>query len=166
MSGRLLDFKSYIGGSDNVQVIELFPRSQKTFTYNFNTNVSAYTFSSDYQTIVLDQVTYDRVTGDPNFTETTVIGYMNTTGNVSNSLINNASASTGVVTFTIPQNRYTGKIIPNARDKVVMTVVSFQWTTNDTPAQQDMHRWAIIERWEPGVTPGDPTSEVTYVSLA
>ena len=166
MSGRLLDFKSYIGGSDNVQVIELFPRSQKTFTYNFNTNVSAYTFSSDYQTIVLDQVTYDRVTGDPNFTETTVIGFMNTTGNVSNSLINNASASTGVVTFTIPQNRYTGKIIPNARDKVVMTVVSFQWTTGDTPAQQDMHRWAIIERWEPGVTPGDPTSEVTYVSLA
>ena len=166
MSGRLLDFKSYIGGSDNVQVIELFPRSQKTFTYNFGVNVTGYTFSSDYQTIVLDQVTYDRVTGDPNFTETTVIGFMNTTGNVSNSLINNASASTGVVTFTIPQNRYTGKIIPNARDKVVMTVVSFQWTTGDTPAQQDMHRWAIIERWEPGVTPGDPTTEATYVSLA
>ena len=166
MSGRLLDFKSYIGGSDNVQVIELFPRSQKTFTYNFGVNVTGYTFSSDYQTIVLDQVTYDRVTGEPNFTETTVIGFMNTTGNVSNSLINNASAGSGVVTFTIPQNRYTGKIIPNARDKVVMTVVSFQWTTNDTPAQQDMHRWAIIERWEPGVTPGDPTSEVTYVSLA
>jgi len=165
MSGRLLDFKSYIGGADNVQVIELFPRSQKTYTYNFGTNVSAYTFSADYQTLVLDSVTYDRVTGDPNFTDTNVIGYMNTVGNVSNSLINNTSASSGIVTFTIPQNRYTGKIIPNAREKVVMTVVAFQWTIPGSPDQQDMHRWAVIERYEPGVTLGDPTTEANFVSL-
>ncbi len=31
MAGRLLSFKEYLGGADNVQVIELFPRSQKHF---------------------------------------------------------------------------------------------------------------------------------------
>ena len=25
-----------------------------------------------------------------------------------------------------------------------------------------MHRWAIVERWEADVTPGDPTLETAY----
>ncbi len=36
MAGRVLSFKQYVGGADNVQVIEMFPKSQKTFSYNFN----------------------------------------------------------------------------------------------------------------------------------
>lgn len=169
MSNRVLDFANYIGGPD-VQVIELFPRSQKAYTYNFgNTNVSSYSFSADYQTLVLDQVTYDRVTGDPNFTDTTVLGYFANVGIVPSENINNASANVGIVTLTIPENRYTGNIIPNARTNVVMTVLSFQWQTADTPPQKDMHRWAIIERWEAGVKTGDPTQETVqnggYVAL-
>ena len=167
MAGRLLSFKEYIGGADNVQVIELFPRSQKTFEYNFNTNVSGYTFSADYQSLLLSSVTYDRTTGKPNFSDTTVSGYFTNTANVSASNINNASAVTGLVELTIPANRYTGNILPNARDKVVMTVLSFQWTTDDTPVQQDMHRWAIIERYDPqvGKNPGDPSLDPTFVSF-
>jgi len=165
----LLSFQNYIGGSD-VQVIELFPRSQKAFTYNFGSNVSLYSFSADYQTIVLDQITYDRVSGDPNFTDTNVIGYFANVGVVSSGNISNAEASSGLVTLTIPENRYTGNITPNARTNVVMTVLSFQWETDDTPVpQKDMHRWAIIERWEAGVSTGDPTQETVanggYVAL-
>lgn len=164
----LLSFNQYIGGSD-VQVIELFPRSQKAFTYNFGSNVSAYSFSADYQTIVLDQISYDRTTGDPNFTETNVIGYFANVGVVSGSNISNADAGSGFVTLTIPENRYTGNITPNARTNVVMTVLSFEWTTDDTPPQKDLHRWAIIERWEASVKTGDPTQETVenggYVAL-
>lgn len=159
MSGRLLDFSQYIGGPDQVKVIEMFPRSQQKFQYNFNANVSAYTFSADMHSILLDKVSYDRNTGDPNFTETNVIGFFNNNTSIGSGNIDVSQASSGIITFTIPSNRYTGNIVPNARENVVMTVVGFQWDTPSSvtqPSEKQLHRWAIIERWEPGVTPGDP----------
>tara|TARA_R100000353_G_scaffold144573_2_gene103580 strand:- start:157 stop:669 length:513 start_codon:yes stop_codon:yes gene_type:complete len=168
MAGNLLSFKNYIGGSDNVQIIELFPRSQKTFTYDFGANVSGYSFTADYQSIVLDSVTYDRTTGNPSLSSTNVKGYFTNYATVSSSLIGNASASTGTVTLTIPENRYTGNLIPNARADVVCTVLSFQWVTDDTPAQKDSHRWAIFERFEPesGKKPiSNISAEPGFVSL-
>lgn len=164
--GRLLDFSQYLGGPDDVEVIEMFPRQQKKFQYNFGSNVAAYTFSADKQTIVLDQVSYDRDSGNINFTETNVIGYFDNTGNISAATyIDKTQASTGVVTFTIPEQRYTGTILPNARENVVMTVVGFEWQDAATPPRKELHRWAIVERWEPGVTIGDPTLDSNFVKL-
>jgi hypothetical protein len=168
MSGRLLDFKQYLGGADNVQFIEMFPDDQKTFSYNFGQDVSGYEFTADYQSLLLDTVTYDRVTGNPNLADTTVSGYFTNTANITaGTYINNASASSGVVEFTIPANRYTGNVLPNARANVVCTVVSFQWQTDDTPIQTQRHRWAILERFDPkvGKVPGDPGDEATFVAL-
>ena len=170
MAGRLLSFKEYIGGADNVQVIELFPRSQKTFTYDFNADVSGYTFTADYQSLVIDSVTYDRTTGNVNLADSNIVGYFTNTSNVSASFLNNTSASAGEVKLTIPQNRYQGNIIPNARANVVCTVLSFQWETDDTPAQYDSHRWAILERYEPEAGTGKvPISNIAaepgFVSL-
>jgi hypothetical protein len=164
--GKLLDFSQYLGGPDSVEVIEMFPRQQKRFVYNFGANVSTYTFSSDYQTVVLDQVSYDRETGNINFTDTNVIGYFQNTANIAaNTYINTSSANTGIVEFTIPSDRYTGTIMPNARTNVVMSVVAFQWQDATTPPRKDMHRWAIVERWEPGVTIGDPTLDTNFVKM-
>lgn len=166
MSGRLLDFKQYLGGADNVQVLEMFPRTQKRFVYNFGSNVSSYGFSADYQTIVLDTVTYDRITSQPNFADTNVIGYFNNTGNIdANVYINTVQSNVGIVEFTIPSDRYTGNIFPNARTNVVMSVVAFQWQDGTTPPRKDMHRWGILERWEPGVGVGDPTLNPGFVPL-
>ena len=168
MSGRLLDFKQYLGGADQVQVIEMFPDDQKTFSYNFGQDVSGYTFTADYQSLLLDTVTYDRQTGNVNLADTTVSGYFTNTANITaGTYINNASASSGVVEFTIPANRYTGNVLPNARANVVCTVVSFQWQTDDTPIQTQRHRWAILERFDPkvGKVPGDPGDEATFVAL-
>lgn len=165
MSGRLLDFSQFIGGSDQVKVLNLFPRSQKSFTYDFGSDVSSYTFTADMQSIVVDQITYDRATGLPNFTESTITGYMNTATSISNTMINTSSAASGDVTFTIPQNRYTGPLLPNARKNPVMTVVSFEWQTNDTPPQYESHRWAVLETWEPGVTVGDPAVSNVFVAV-
>lgn len=159
MSNRLLDFADYIGGPDTI-VIEMFPRMQRKYTYNFGANVSAYQFSADYQTIVIDSVAYDRVTGDPNFTDSTILGYFANVGTVANAYIDTSTASSGVIGFTIPENRYTGKIIPNAREKVAATCVTFQWSQGSASTSiKDAHRFLVLERWEPGVTPGDPTTE-------
>lgn len=167
MSGRLLDFSQYTGGADNVKVIEMFPKDQKSFTYNFGSNVSTYTFSADYQSILLDSVTYDRTTGQPNFTDTKVLGYFTNTANVDPSYFNTTSANSGVVVFTIPADRYTGNVVPNARENVVATVLSFQWEIPGTPVQRDRHRWCILERFDPtvGKVPADPALETNYVPL-
>ena len=167
MAGRLLSFKDYLGGADNVQVIEMFPRNQKTFQYNFGgDDVSGYTFTADYQTLVVDSVTYDRVTGDINFADSSITGYFGTATTINpGTYIDTSSATSGFVNFTIPENRYTGPITPDARNNVVLTVVAFEWQTDDSPVQKDMHRWAIVERWEPGVSPGDPTLQSTFVKL-
>tara|TARA_R100001460_G_C3557616_1_gene175615 strand:- start:2680 stop:3186 length:507 start_codon:yes stop_codon:yes gene_type:complete len=167
MSGRFLDFKSYLGGANNVLFFEAFPRTQKTYTYNFGDDVSGYTFSADYQSVLLNTVAYNNITGEPNLTETTVSGYFTNTANISNSLITTTDAATGIVQLTIPQNRYTGNILPSTRANVVCTIVSFQWVTTDSPVQQDMHRYCILERFDPqvGKVPGDPADETTFVSL-
>jgi hypothetical protein len=165
MSGRLLDFSAYLGGPDNVQVIEMFPSTQKTFTYNFGTNVSNFEFTADRQTIVLDTVTYDRTTGEPNFTDTSVIGFF-ANAEISNVNIVTSQAASGIIKFTIPAGRYTGNIFPNARENVVMTVIGFTWTnTGVTPNTVDSHRWGIIERYEPDVPIGDPRQSPGYTSL-
>ena len=165
MSGRVLDFKSYIGGADNVIIEEMFPSTQKTFTYDFGADVSAYTFEADYQTIVVDTLTYDRTTGDPNFTDSTVVGYF-ANAEIGAANIVTTSAASGTIDFTIPKNRYTGNIIPDARTTVPVTVVSVKWTdSNTTPSQTSSHRWAILERYEPDVTPGNPTLEAGYTAI-
>lgn len=166
---RLLDYADFVGGPD-VITIEMFPRNQRKFTYNFNLNISGYVFSADYQSIVIDNVTYDRASGDPNFADSKVIGTFANVYQVSPSYISVTNATTGVVEFTIPEQRYTGQIIPNAREKVVATVVTFQWNeSNVATAVKEAHRFLVLERYEPGVTPGDPTLEAVanggYVAL-
>jgi len=165
MSGRLLDFKQYLGGADNVQVIEMFPSTQKTFTYNFGTDVTSYTFEADYQTLVLDTVSYDRATSNINLTDSTVVGYF-ANAEIGGANIVTTGAASGTIDFTIPKNRYTGNITPSARANVAVTVVGFKWTdTSVTPNTTDSHRWAVIERYEPDVTPGNPRDEAGFTAL-
>lgn len=161
MAGRVLSFKDYIGGADNVQIVEMLPDQSQRYQYNYGSNVSSYNFEVDYQTVVIDTVTYDRVTGDPNFTESNVVGYL---GNTSTSVnvstyVGTTSAASGLIDFTIPPNRYTGLIYPDARANVVMTIMEFAWTdTSVTPNTTDSHRWGIIERYSPDAVPGNPRS--------
>lgn len=163
MSGRLLDFKNYIGGADNVQVIEMFPSTQKEFTYNYGIDVSSYTFEADYQTIVVDTLAYDRATGDPSFADSTVVGYF-ANAEIGGGFIDTSGNASGEIKLTIPENRYTGNIIPDARANVPITVVAFKWT--DTTANvTDSHRWAVVERYEPDVTPGNPRDEAGFITL-
>ena len=165
MAGRLLSFKDYIGGADNVQVIEMTPSTQRTFRYDYGANVSSYTFEADMQTIVVDTLAYDTATGDPNFTTSNVTGSF-ANAEISNVNIVTSGAATGTIKLTIPSQRYTGNIIPDARANVPITVVSFRWTdTSVTPNTTEGHRWAIMERYEPDVTIGDPTLSTGYTVI-
>ena len=165
MSGKILDFKSYVGGMSNVIVEEMVPSKQKTYRYNFGANISQYNFELSAQTIVIDTVAYDRLSGQPNFTSSTVLGsFANVDFGSGN--VNVVDAGAGTVDITIPSQRYTGNIIPDARTNVPITVVSVKWTdTSTTPSQTDSHRWAILERYEPDVTIGNPTLDAGFTEI-
>jgi len=178
MSGRLLTFSQYLGGADNVKVIEMFPSTSKTFKYSFGADVSTWTFSSSYQSLLLDKVTYDRITGEPNFTDTNILGYwpersINLPGLPQmggrpspDVVIDNVIG--GSVFFNIAPNRYTGQLFPNARENIVMTVVGFTWEMANPEIGVDptteSHRWGVIERYMPGDhTPGDPALDPLFI---
>lgn len=161
----VLNFDQYIGGADQVKVEQVFPKNQKTLIYDFNQNITGWTFELDQQTIVVDTVTFQRSTGQPNFSDSNVIGYFPKAeigaGNVS---VTNASQ--GLVNVTFPQNMYTGPILPDARKNVPITVVALTWTDAQVPAQINTHRWALVQCWEPDVTPGDPTESTNPLYTA
>jgi hypothetical protein len=159
-----LDFSQYIGGNDTIQTEITFPSSQKTVVYDFGQNVSGWTFLADHQTVVADTITYDR-TGAPNFSSTQLIGTF-PYGNINTSTyVKVLSTSSGTVALTIPGGLYTGPIIPDARSHTPITVVGFTWTSNSTPPQVQTHRWALIQSWEPGVSPADPVLNGSYTPI-
>jgi len=170
MSGRLLDFKSFVGGADNVVVEEQFPSTTKTYTYDYGFDITSYTFDAWYQTVVVDVVTYDRTSGEPNFTDSKIIGYFPESPGPGEQIAASNFTNNGVLgtlDFTIPPNLYTGPIIPNARINVPISVVTFEWTNLNgaLPSIVESHRWVLMQRWESTVSAGDPTLESTYIPI-
>lgn len=161
----VLNFAAYLGGPDNVQCEQTFPTSQNTLQYNFGINITDWVFEVESQTIVVDTVTFDRNSGSPNFTNSKVIGYFPKVTIDSATYVNVLNYFSGIVNITIPTNLYTGPILPDARQNVPINVISVQWTDAGSPPGINSHRWAFIQCWEPGITPGDPTSDTSYVIM-
>ena len=161
----VLTFKQFIGGADNLILRQGFPSDRTNLIYNYDQDITSWVFSADYQTLVVDTITYDRFTGEPSFTNSKVIGSFakaEITGGDAPSITNAAS---GLVRVTLPDGMYTGPLVPDARKNVPITVVGVTWTTDDTPTQTNTHRWAIVQSWEPDVVVGDPTLDPGYTAF-
>ena len=63
----VLTFSQYVGGADQLIIEQAFPSTQRSVVYNFDRDITGWTFSADYQTLVVDSVTFNRYTGEPNF---------------------------------------------------------------------------------------------------
>ena len=157
MAAGVLNFAQYLGGADNIQIEQIFPSTQRTLNYNYSRNISGWVFNVDAQTIVVDTIAFDRNTGEPNFANSNVIGYFTATVVSTSSYVVVTNASSGLVNVTVPGNLYTGPILPDARANVPITILGVTWRDSSTPVQINTHRWAFIQCWEPGVSPGDPT---------
>lgn len=154
----VLTLGQWLGGPDNVKVESTFPSSQKTYSYDFDQSIVGWTFKLDYQTVVVDTISYTR-DGEPNFTDSRVVGYF-PSGTVStSSYIAVISSSAGTVNVTHPANLYPDDsgILPDSRANVPLLVMSLAWTNNASPPVTNIHRIAKILAWEPGVLPRDPT---------
>lgn len=161
----VLSFKEFIGGADQIVLKQDFPSSSKNLAYNFAQDVTSWTFSADYQAIVVDTLTYNSITGEPNFSSSKVIGSFPKVEITGGDVPAVTSAAAGLVRYTLPDGMYTGPLVPDARKNVVIVIVSNSWQTNDTPAQFSSHRFAIIQSYEPDVTIGDPTAESNYTAF-
>lgn len=171
----ILNFQQYVGGPDDVQVENVFPSNQKTLIYTFNDadgdpiDLTGWTFSADFQTIVVDKIAFNRNTNKPNFANSTVIGSFakvevsSLSGGAYVPTIFNAAQ--GKVKVHLPAGMYTGPIVPDARANVPIVVFSLTWQDTSTVPQINSHRWALVQCWEPDVTIGDPTDAVGYTAL-
>ena len=158
----ILNFNNYIGGADNLQIEQTFPSNQRTVVYNFGQDITGWNFHLDHQTIVADTVAFDRVTGEPNFSNTKVIGNFPSGVISTSTYVNVLDAEAGTVTLTFPKQLYNGPILPDARSHNPITVIGVTWTDTANPPNSDTHRWAFIQSWEPGVTAGDPVLDPDY----
>jgi hypothetical protein len=158
-------FSQWLGGGDKTQLLKAVPSARKILSYNFGVDVTGWTFATTYQTIVVDALATDRLTGEPNFANTTMIGAfpeVTIAGADEPAIID---ALQGIVELYIPEDMYTGAIIPDKQKNIPIVVVGFSWTTASTPAEADNMRWGIIQNWQPLAPEGDPTLEVGYVPL-
>lgn len=161
----ILTLGQWLGGPDNVKVESVFPSTVKTYAYNFAQSVSGWTFKLDYQTIVVDTITYDRNTGSPNFANSQVIGYFPSGVAATATYISVVSTSNGIVNVTHPGGIYSGAILPDARANTPILVMSLTWADGLSPSQVNTHRIAKILAWEPEVTVGNPINSAGFVSL-
>tara|TARA_R110000824_G_scaffold148309_1_gene318004 strand:- start:261 stop:767 length:507 start_codon:yes stop_codon:yes gene_type:complete len=165
MSAGILNFNQYIGGPDDIKIEQVFPNTTKTFLYDFNQDITNWTFSADYQTIVVDTITFNRNTGQPNFANSKVVGTFakgELTGADEPDVVN---ATVGTVKVYMPADMYTGPILPDARQNVPIVVMAVTWTDDATPATITTHRWAFVQCWEPDITAGDPTLDAGYTAI-
>ena len=165
MANGVLTFDQYIGGPDQVIIEQSFPSTQRSVVYNYGRDITGWTFSADYQTIVIDNISFNRYTGAPNFANSHVIGSfakVDITGSLVPEIIN---AALGTVKVTFPAQMYTGPIIPDARQNVPIVIFGFTWNIASTPTQTLTNRWAFIQCYEPDVTIGDPTQAAGYTPL-
>lgn len=162
----VLTLAQYLGGPDQVIVQQAFPSDQRTLVYNFQRDITGWTIECDYQTIVVNPLQFNRFTGEPNFSNSQVIGSfakVEVSGAAAPQVIN---AATGIVHIHFPANMYAGRIIPDARRNVPIVIFAVTWRDNSTIAQTQTHRWALIQGWEPDVTVGDPVLEAGFTAFS
>lgn len=161
----ILTVDQYLGGPDQIQVEQVFPSNQRTLVYNFNRDITGWTFASDYQTLIVDEIQFNRASGKPNFGNSTILGSFPKVDIAAPYVPEIINAALGTVNVHLPAQMYTGPIIPDARQNVPITIFALTWTDNLTPPQVNTHRWALIQAWEPDVIVGDPTLSVDYTAL-
>ena len=163
----VLSVSDWLGGPDNITVESTFPSSSRTYTYNFAQSVNGWEFKLDSQTVIVDQIAYDR-SGEPNFADSQVIGFFTYTVVTTSSYIAVTNTASGIVNVTHPPNLYTAGILPDARANIPLQVISLTWqqpATGVAPVQINSHRIAKIMAWEPQVPPTNPTLDPGYTSV-
>jgi hypothetical protein len=149
----VLNYQRYLNTLQTLtEVGNIFPGDQKTYTFTVggstSTSTQGWTATVSWETLVIDQMVYDK-NNRPDFTDSKVLGiYTGTTI---------SQYTTG--TILIPANMYTGPILPAHTVNVPVTVVNIAWTKDGDIFANNI---AYIQNWEPGVAINDPATGDGY----
>ena len=165
MSNGILSFSDYVGGSDNVISQIAFPTDQKSYLYNFQTSIVGWSFTAEYQTLVLDSVKYNKYDQTPNYADSNVIGYFPSMPLVSNNAPEIVDAAKGLVLLKIPALLYSGALMPDARGQSALVVVGFDWVNNSPFPSKQTHRWALLQAWNNNIAIGNPVDASGYIPI-
>jgi hypothetical protein len=158
-----LSFNDFIVGPNVVDIKKYYPSSRKELKITLDTDITSWTVEADYQCLVIDTVAFDR-SGEPNFTNSQVIGYFPKTEITGGDAPVISDAINGEITFYIPADMYTGGLLPGSRTLAVVAVVGLTYT--DTNGNRDTIRFPRLISYEPDVALSDPTAELDYTAIA
>jgi hypothetical protein len=149
----ILDYKKFLNLFETTEDIKhVFPRDQHTYTFDFDgLGSDGWSAKLTWMTLVVDQVTFDS-NKTPNFSGGTVIGYF---------LGGTANQPSGA-TMSFPKDMYSGPILPGAERNIPITVINILWTKGSLTKNKQL---LLIQNWEPGVTPGDPTLSDDFIII-
>ena len=189
MASGVLSFADFLGGPDNINLIQVFPSDQRIYTYDFGTDATNFKYALDYQTLVVDPISFGR-DGTPNFTNSETIGYFpkvdlhgvaggfavagadfvpaQTAGQASaGTYVKLVAGNTNKVQVLYPAAMYIGPIVPDARSKVCLTVVSFSWAngTVTDKSENSSFRFGFLQCYEPDAPIGDPTGAAGFTAI-
>ncbi len=157
-----LNFNDWIVGPNTVPMKEFYPGSRTTRLVTFAGDITGYTFETEYRVFVADTIAFDR-SGDPNFSESTVIGQFESAVVTGSDVPVIVSASPGTVNLFYPADMYTGALYSSSRTKPVIAVVTLKYT--DADDNIDFMRFPLLVSYQPSIEFGDPTAEVGYTAI-
>ena len=146
MANGVLDYKRYLATLQaNTDIGQTFPSTQQKYTFTVEGGATnSWTASLEAITLIVDQVSYDRNTKEPNFSNSEVIGYFEGTSTAT-------QITSGVI--YLPNGVYTGPILPGGNVNVPVTVYNLTWANN---SETFSHQLGFVQNWEPGVEIGNP----------
>lgn len=157
-----LSFNEFIVGPNVSDIQKHFPSNRKSIPADFATDVTGWTFASEYKCLVLDTIAFDRA-GDPNFTDSQVIGSFATVQMTGGDAPVVTDAANGLVDYVIPADMYTGALKPGSRTLPVVAIIDFEYT--DADGFKETTRYARLMSAEADTVLGDPTAEAGYTAL-
>lgn len=167
----VIKFEEYIGGTP-IFVKAASPKEADVWVSapirdaaNQVVDITNWTWELDAQPLVVDKIGFDRLTGEPNFANSKVIGYFPKVELTDSTNVKTDLASQGIITIGIPAFMYQGPVVPDARKNVVIVVVGITYTTSDSPAVIKTNRIAIIQAWAPDIEIADPTQDQNFTAL-
>ena len=150
MANGILNISRYLETLQTITELgNTFPSSQTTLNFTVGgSGVDGWTATIQWKTLIIDSY-YENLDGTPNFSQSQVFGYYE--GGSANQY------STG--TISLPENMYTGPMLPAATTNLPITVVNISWLKGQQTYDINL---ALIQNWEPGVTIGDPFGGIGF----
>lgn len=158
----------FIGdGTNSVIERQAVPGAQDIVQLTWETSdITNWTFTTTFQTMVVDTISTIRNTDQNNYTDSIDLGHFPEeliSGGLEPFIVDGPQ---GILNVVFPADMYTGPMIPDKQKNRPIVILGLTWTTDATPAVIGNIRWGIVQLWQPLVSEeGDPILDAAFVPM-